>query len=98
MRPQLVLADPGGIAHILQKRIYDYREHPPRPSPHVLLTLTETRADHSAVVRPRVARLLGRGLGWVEGEAAHKRMRHLVAPALACVHFFTASLSKRGFD
>ncbi|OSD07755.1 cytochrome P450 [Trametes coccinea BRFM310] len=37
---------------------------------------------HSHVVRPRIARLLGKGLGWVEGEAEHKRMRHLVGPAL----------------
>ncbi|KAI0922392.1 hypothetical protein AcV7_005936 [Taiwanofungus camphoratus] len=38
---------------------------------------------HSKVVRPRVARLLGKGLGWVEGEAEHKRMRHLVSPSLS---------------
>ncbi|KAI0759413.1 cytochrome P450 [Trametes elegans] len=38
---------------------------------------------HSHVVRPRVARLLGKGLGWVEGEAEHKRMRHLVSPSLS---------------
>ncbi|KAJ7618381.1 cytochrome P450, partial [Roridomyces roridus] len=38
---------------------------------------------HSAVVRPRVARLLGKGLGWVEGEAEHRRMRRLVAPSLS---------------
>ncbi|KAF5388378.1 hypothetical protein D9615_000793 [Tricholomella constricta] len=55
----LVLCDPTGIAHILQKKIYDYH--------------------HSRIVRPRVARLLGRGLGWVEGEDEHKRMRRLVS-------------------
>ncbi|EJF60561.1 cytochrome P450 [Dichomitus squalens LYAD-421 SS1] len=38
---------------------------------------------HSRVVRPRVARLLGKGLGWVEGEAEHKRMRRLVSPSLS---------------
>lgn len=38
---------------------------------------------HSEVVRPRIARLLGRSLGWVEGESEHKRMRQLVAPALS---------------
>ncbi|KAI5992490.1 cytochrome P450, partial [Pisolithus albus] len=38
---------------------------------------------HSDVVRPRIARLLGKSLGWVEGEAEHKRMRNLVAPSLA---------------
>ncbi|KAM5543798.1 hypothetical protein V8D89_002415 [Ganoderma adspersum] len=38
---------------------------------------------HSEVVRPRVARLLGKGLGWVEGEAEHKRMRRLVSPSLS---------------
>ncbi|TBU51008.1 cytochrome P450 [Dichomitus squalens] len=37
---------------------------------------------HSRVVRPRVARLLGKGLGWVEGEAEHKRMRRLVRETL----------------
>ncbi|KAI0644064.1 cytochrome P450 [Trametes meyenii] len=59
----LVLSDTEGIAHILQKKIYDYH--------------------HSRVVRPRVARLLGKGLGWVEGADEHKRMRHLVAPSLS---------------
>ncbi|KAI0704538.1 cytochrome P450 [Earliella scabrosa] len=59
----LVLNDPGGIAHILQRRIYNYH--------------------HSMVVRPRVARLLGKGLGWVEGETEHKRMRQLVSPSLS---------------
>ncbi|TFK79504.1 cytochrome P450 [Polyporus arcularius HHB13444] len=38
---------------------------------------------HSEVVRPRIARLLGKGLGWVEGEAEHKRMKHLVSPSLS---------------
>ncbi|KAF9265664.1 cytochrome P450 [Marasmius fiardii PR-910] len=37
---------------------------------------------HSEVVRPRVARLLGKGLGWIEGEDEHKRMRRLSRPAL----------------
>ncbi|KAF8592546.1 cytochrome P450, partial [Ramaria rubella] len=32
---------------------------------------------HSAVFRPLIDRLLGRGLVWVEGEKEHKRMRHL---------------------
>ncbi|KAL5529817.1 hypothetical protein ACEPAG_5804 [Sanghuangporus baumii] len=62
-RDILVLSDPEGIAHILQRRIYDYH--------------------HSPVVRPRVARLLGKGLGWVEGEFEHKRMRRLVVPSLS---------------
>ncbi|KAF5354609.1 hypothetical protein D9757_012335 [Collybiopsis confluens] len=38
---------------------------------------------HSEVVRPRIARLLGKSLGWVEGESEHRRMRHLVGPALS---------------
>ncbi|KAH7904546.1 cytochrome P450 [Hygrophoropsis aurantiaca] len=38
---------------------------------------------HSEVVRPRIARLLGKSLGWVEGEDEHKRMRLLVSPALS---------------
>ncbi|KAA1475626.1 cytochrome P450 [Dentipellis sp. KUC8613] len=59
----LILSDPDGISHILQKRIYDYH--------------------HSKVVRPRVARLLGEGLGWVEGEDEHKRMKKLVNPSLS---------------
>ncbi|KAI0704575.1 cytochrome P450 [Earliella scabrosa] len=63
LRTQLVVCDPGAIAHILQKRIYNYH--------------------HSEVVRPRIAHLLGKGLGWVEGEAEHKRMRQLVSPALS---------------
>lgn len=59
----LVLNDPGGISHILQKKIYDYH--------------------HSQVVRPRVDRLLGKGLGWVEGEDEHKRMKKLIVPSLS---------------
>ncbi|KAH9846772.1 cytochrome P450 [Lenzites betulinus] len=62
VRPELILSDPDGIAHILQKKIYNYH--------------------HSRVVRPRVARLLGKGLGWVEGAKEHKRMRQLVSPSL----------------
>ncbi|KAI6008443.1 cytochrome P450 [Pisolithus marmoratus] len=38
---------------------------------------------HSDVVRARIARLLGKSLGWVEGETEHRRMRNLVAPSLA---------------
>lgn len=38
--------------------------------------------DHSAVVRPRIGRLMGEGLGWVEGEQEHKRMRRLTTPSL----------------
>ncbi|KAF8643360.1 hypothetical protein AX16_009088 [Volvariella volvacea WC 439] len=38
---------------------------------------------HSESVRSRIARLLGKSLGWVEGEAEHKRMRHLVASSLS---------------
>lgn len=41
--------------------------------------------DHSAVVRPRVARFMGEGLGWVEGEQEHKEMRRLSMPALTCI-------------
>ncbi|KAI0310104.1 cytochrome P450 [Amylostereum chailletii] len=37
---------------------------------------------HSKVVRPRVARLLGKGLGWVEGEADHRRLKRLSNPSL----------------
>ncbi|EKM50918.1 uncharacterized protein PHACADRAFT_128546 [Phanerochaete carnosa HHB-10118-sp] len=62
-RDVLVLCDPAGIAHILQKKVYDYH--------------------HSRVVRPRIGRLLGKGLGWVEGEVEHKRMRHLISPSLS---------------
>ncbi|KAH0830184.1 cytochrome P450 [Lanmaoa asiatica] len=39
--------------------------------------------SHSEVVRSRIARLLGKSLGWVEGESEHKRMRALVAPPLS---------------
>ncbi|KZV68751.1 cytochrome P450 [Peniophora sp. CONT] len=59
----LVLADPEGIIHLMQKRIYDYH--------------------HSGVVRPRVGRALGKGLGWVEGKSEHRRMRRLVSPSLS---------------
>ncbi|OJA16742.1 hypothetical protein AZE42_09317 [Rhizopogon vesiculosus] len=38
---------------------------------------------HSEVVRPRIGRLLGKSLGWVEGEKEHKRMRQLVAASLS---------------
>ncbi|KAK7060429.1 hypothetical protein VNI00_001194 [Paramarasmius palmivorus] len=38
---------------------------------------------HSKVVRPRVARLLGKGLGWVEGASEHRRMKRLVMPSLS---------------
>ncbi|KAK7461272.1 hypothetical protein VKT23_008448 [Stygiomarasmius scandens] len=37
---------------------------------------------HSKIVRPRIERLLGRSLGWVEGAREHRRMRGLVAPSL----------------
>ncbi|KAG5725376.1 hypothetical protein E4T56_gene6739 [Termitomyces sp. T112] len=37
---------------------------------------------HSSTVRPRIARLLGKGLGWVEGETEHKQMKRLAMPAL----------------
>ncbi|KAF4596305.1 hypothetical protein EYR38_007682 [Pleurotus pulmonarius] len=36
---------------------------------------------HSRVVRPRIGRLLGNGLGWVEGETEHKRMRKMLGPS-----------------
>lgn len=57
----------------------------PSASPHSSLFIrqVDTLVDHSQVVRPRVARLLGRGLGWVEGEAEHKRMKRLIAPSLS---------------
>lgn len=80
--PQLVLLDPVAITHILQKRIYDYRESTSSPVPESRL-LTCKCLDHSQIVRPRIGRLLGKGLGWVEGETEHKRMRHLVAPSLS---------------
>ncbi|KAI0746369.1 cytochrome P450 [Daedaleopsis nitida] len=50
---------------------------------------------HSGVVRPRVARLLGKGLGWVEGEFEHKRMRHLVSPSLSAENVKAMSLDIR---
>ncbi|KAJ3575313.1 hypothetical protein NP233_g1184 [Leucocoprinus birnbaumii] len=37
---------------------------------------------HSNVVRPRIARFLGKGLGWVEGASEHRRMKRIVAPSL----------------
>ncbi|KAJ8086072.1 hypothetical protein PM082_004891 [Marasmius tenuissimus] len=46
---------------------------------------------HSEVVRPRVARLLGEGLGWIEGEDEHKRMRRLSRPALTADNIKTMS-------
>lgn len=45
--------------------------------------LTPVTIAHSDVVRPRIAHLLGKGLGWVEGESEHKRMRQLVSPSLS---------------
>ncbi len=77
-----MLSDPVAITHILQKRIYDYRE--------LCYYLVKDDVncyiiDHSKVVRPRVARFLGKGLGWVEGESEHKRMKRLVAPSLSFV-------------
>lgn len=39
--------------------------------------------DHSGVVRPRMARLLGKSLVWVEGEAEHKRMKAMFIPSLS---------------
>ena len=50
--------------------------------------------DHSDVVRPRVSRLLGKGLGWVEGESEHKRMRHLVSPSLSYVLYASPLLHR----
>ncbi|KAH0830185.1 cytochrome P450 [Lanmaoa asiatica] len=38
---------------------------------------------HGEVARSRIARLLGKSLGWVEGESEHRRMRALVAPSLS---------------
>ncbi|KZV95223.1 cytochrome P450, partial [Exidia glandulosa HHB12029] len=38
---------------------------------------------HSPVFRPLIERLTGRGLIWVEGQRAHKRMRALVSPAFS---------------
>ncbi|KAF4620578.1 hypothetical protein D9613_000279 [Agrocybe pediades] len=38
---------------------------------------------HSDVLRSRIARLLGKSLGWVEGENEHRQMRHLVASSLS---------------
>ncbi|KAF9556696.1 cytochrome P450 [Agrocybe pediades] len=38
---------------------------------------------HSDVLRSRIARLLGKSLGWVEGENAHREMRNLVASSLS---------------
>jgi hypothetical protein len=81
---QIVLGDPGGIAHILQKKIYDYRAW------HSLLKEVGAwrctiSIDHSEVVRPRIGRLMGEGLGWVEGEEEHKRMRKMMSPSLSYV-------------
>ncbi|KZP26339.1 cytochrome P450 [Athelia psychrophila] len=39
--------------------------------------------EHNGIVRPRIARLLGKSLGWVEGESEHKRMRQLVSSSLS---------------
>ncbi|KAJ7146038.1 cytochrome P450 [Mycena epipterygia] len=35
---------------------------------------------HSDVSQPRIKRMLGESLGWVEGESEHKRMQNLVSP------------------
>jgi hypothetical protein len=43
--------------------------------------------DHSEVVRPRIARFLGKGLGWIEGDAEHRRMKRLVGPSLRFFKF-----------
>jgi hypothetical protein len=88
---QLVLCDPEGISYILQKRIYDYRAYN-----YAFFTIALNRSigvpDHSKVVRPRVGRLLGKGLGWVEGEDEHKRMRRMVSPSFTCVRVLRLSL------
>ncbi|KIM28766.1 hypothetical protein M408DRAFT_329219 [Serendipita vermifera MAFF 305830] len=48
---------------------------------------------HSPVFIPLIERLTGRGLIWVEGEKAHKKMRALVAPA-----FSADNVRKMGSD
>ncbi|KAG8861654.1 hypothetical protein FRC20_011448 [Serendipita sp. 405] len=48
---------------------------------------------HSPVFIPLIERLTGRGLIWVEGERAHKKMRALVAPA-----FSADNVRKMGSD
>ena len=63
----------------------------------MLLTQPYPSKDHSAVVRPRVARLLGKGLGWIEGEMEHKRMRRLAKPALAYVVFPPDDLKRNSY-
>lgn len=75
------MSDPVGIAYISQKKIYDYRGSSVPFDVH-RLNVDVLPSDHSNVVRPRIARLLGKGLGWVEGEEEHKRMRRLAMPAL----------------
>ncbi|KAJ7626265.1 cytochrome P450 [Mycena polygramma] len=80
----LILADPAAVAHVMNKRIYDY--------------------PHSDVSQPRIKRMLGESLGWVEGESEHKRMQNLVSPNFsyeaikrgsACV--FTAGATMREY-
>ncbi len=48
-----------------------------------MTTANSSNLAHSEVVRPRIARLLGKSLGWVEGEGEHKRMRQLVGTSLS---------------
>lgn len=69
----------------MQKRVYDYREYETQRD--VGMDADECmrtpQLAHSQIVRSRIARMLGKSLGWVEGESEHKRMRALIAPSLS---------------
>lgn len=89
---QLILADPAAVAYIMNKKIYDYREacfHISRVS----LTRMYTVA-HSDVSRPRIRRMLGESLGWVEGESEHKRMQGLVSANFSFVLLLCKDLQR----
>ena len=64
------------------KQIYQYGENP-RPEVPYRDGNSLSPTEHNDIVRPRIARLLGKSLGWVEGESEHKRMRHLVSSSLS---------------
>ncbi|KAF9058459.1 cytochrome P450 [Rhodocollybia butyracea] len=76
----LIIADPLAINHIMIRRIYQYREHLfcSLVIPFAPFLIDNVLQEHSEVSRPRIERLLGRSLGWVEGENEHKRMSQLV--------------------
>ncbi|CAG7846424.1 SubName: Full=Related to Cytochrome P450 {ECO:0000313/EMBL:CCA66956.1} [Serendipita indica DSM 11827] len=73
----LCVTDPKAIDRILCK----VRLFPRLSTSHQRPLQNAYNYPHSAVFRPIIERLTGRGIVWVEGEHAHKPMRALLAPA-----------------